>query len=76
MPIYEYRCSGCSSKFELLRALNKANEGAQCPRCHIPAERILSTFSSLSRDGSGQTTSIGGSSCSSCGASSCTSCGG
>jgi len=75
MPIYEYRCSSCNSKFELLRSLSKANEGAQCPRCHSPAERILSTFSSLSRDESGQTTSIGGSSCSSCGATSCTSCG-
>ena len=75
MPIYEYRCSSCNSKFELLRGLSKASEGTECPRCHSPAERILSTFSSLSRDESGQTSSIGGSSCSSCSTASCSSCG-
>jgi len=77
MPIYEYRCSGCNSKFELLRSVSKASEGADCPRCHSSAERILSTFSAQGRDeNTGLSTSIGGSSCSSCGASSCTSCGG
>ncbi len=75
MPIYEYHCSSCNSKFELLRGLSKANEGAECPRCHSPAERILSIFSALGKDESGQTTSIGGSSCSSCSTASCSSCG-
>jgi len=76
MPIYEYRCSGCGSRFELLRRVSKASEDAECPRCHSSAERILSTFSAQGKDESGLATSVGGSSCASCGASGCTSCGG
>ncbi|MFC2002652.1 FmdB family zinc ribbon protein [Chloroflexota bacterium] len=75
MPIYEYRCSNCNLKFELLRGLSEANEGAPCPRCHNSAERILSTFSAISKGESGVSSPVGGSSCSSCGSSSCGSCG-
>lgn len=75
MPIYEYRCARCNSKFELLRSLSQASQGAECPCCHSPAERVLSTFRALTKDGSGQTSSVGGSSCASCGSASCTSCG-
>ena len=76
MPIYEYRCPNCNSKFELLRGLSKANEGAECPRCHTPAERILSCFSAVSKGDGGQTASIGGGGgCSSCSSASCSTCG-
>ena len=75
MPIYEYLCSSCKQKFELLRGISEANEGALCPSCHKSAKRVLSRFSSLSKDASGVTAPIGGSSCSSCGSSSCGSCG-
>ncbi|MBA7702015.1 hypothetical protein ES703_110766 [subsurface metagenome] len=74
MPIYEYVCSECGLKFELLCSLNRASEGASCPRCHNAAERILSTFVSRSKSDSGLTTSIGGNPCSSCSTSSCDSC--
>ena len=33
MPIYEYVCSDCDLKFELIRSLSQAEEGALCPRC-------------------------------------------
>jgi len=75
MPIYEYICPGCDLKFELLRRLSQADDGAPCPRCQNTAKRILSTFCSFSKDESGLTSSIGGSSCASCGAASCNSCG-
>ena len=75
MPIYEYICPSCNQKFELLRPLSQANEEASCPRCHNKAERILSTFSSLSKDESGLTSPIGGSPCTSCSTASCDSCG-
>ncbi len=75
MPIYEYVCSGCDSKFELLRPLSKADEGASCPRCQNTAKRVLSTFCSFSKDESGLTSSIGGSSCGSCSATGCGTCG-
>ncbi|MBA7669064.1 hypothetical protein ES703_77191 [subsurface metagenome] len=75
MPIYEYVCSGCQLKFELLRQLSQANEDASCPRCHNTAERILSTFSSFAKDESGLTTPIGGNPCTSCSTTSCDTCG-
>jgi len=76
MPRYEYVCSDCSLKFELLRPLSQSGEGASCPRCHKSAERVFSTFASFSRDESGLTMPLAGSnSCSSCGATSCDTCG-
>ena len=75
MPIYEYLCPGCNLKFELLRPLSQANEGASCPCCHNNAKRVFSTFASFSKDESGLTSSIGGSPCVSCNTTSCDSCG-
>ena len=75
MPIYEYECPNCNLKFELLRQLSQADEGASCPHCHNAAKRLISTFCSFSKDESGSTSSIGGSSCASCGAGSCNTCG-
>ena len=74
MPLYEYVCSECGCKFELLRPISQSNELAPCPSCHHEAERVLSHFTSLSKDSSGLTTPVGGSSCSSCSAASCNSC--
>ena len=76
MPIYEYLCSSCELKFELLRSLSKASEGASCPQCQNTAQRVLSTFACFSKDEGGLTSSVGGSSCASCGATSCDTCGG
>lgn len=76
MPIYEYVCSGCGLKFELLRPISKSDEGAICPNCHESAERILSAFACFSKSNGGVSSPIAGagSSCSSCAASSCDTC--
>lgn len=74
MPIYEYNCSHCDFKFELLRPLNQATDEASCPHCHNKAERILSTFCSFTKDESGLTTPVGGNPCASCSTISCDSC--
>jgi putative FmdB family regulatory protein len=74
MPLYEYLCDKCGHKFELLRALSDSGEAAPCPRCQSPAKRVLSSFASFSKDSSGQSTPVGGSSCSSCSSASCNSC--
>ena len=75
MPIYEYICTGCNLKFELLRRLSQASEGASCPHCQNTARRILSLFASFSRDENGITTPVAGSStCGGCSAISCDSC--
>ena len=77
MPIYEYVCSECDSKFEMLRPLSQSDEGAPCPHCHKPARRKLSTFACFSINDSGVSAPIAGtgSSCNSCSSSSCTTCG-
>ncbi len=76
MPIYEYFCLKCESKFELLRPISQAGEAAPCPNCHIQAERALSMFACRSRDASGALASVAGtgSSCNSCAATTCSSC--
>ncbi len=74
MPIYEYVCSGCESKFELLRPLSQATESSSCPECHQSAERVLSTFACFSTDESGLSSMVGGNSCGGCSASSCDTC--
>lgn len=75
MPLYEYRCQKCNYNFELLRPVSEAAKRAECPRCHVEAERLISRFSCLSKTDSGVTTSIGGSSCASCGSGTCSTCG-
>jgi len=74
MPIYEYVCSSCESKFELLRPLSQATESSSCPECHQSAERVLSTFACFSTDDSGLPSMIGGDPCGGCGATSCDTC--
>ena len=41
MPIYEYECTGCSSRFELRQSFND-NEPVSCPQCECKAVRIFS----------------------------------
>jgi len=33
MPIYEYKCQNCDTKFELLQKLGATNEEVNCPKC-------------------------------------------
>ena len=74
MALYEYVCSKCGSRFELIRPMGRSDEEAPCPCCQSKAKRVLSPFASFSRDDSGATTATGGSSCVSCSAASCDSC--
>jgi len=75
LPIYEYVCTKCENKFELLRSLSRAGEGAPCPGCNSLACRVLSTFAAFSK-GSGESSEpVGGAgSCSGCSATSCSTC--
>ena len=77
MPIYEYVCSECNAKFELLRSMSKADDDADCPECSKKAERVLSKFACFSTDSSGMTSAVGGGgSCSSCASGNCSTCAG
>ncbi len=66
MPIYEYVCQDCDSKFEKLRPVSQSSESACCPGCDQDAERVLSSFASFTTNDSGMSTPLGGSSCGSC----------
>jgi putative FmdB family regulatory protein len=70
MPIYEYLCSRCDHKFELMRPMSKAAESGICPKCGESAERALSMFC-RSYEGS---TSGGANGCGTCSSNACSSC--
>ena len=49
MPLYEYQCEGCKSKFEVLQRVNESNNKALvCPNCGTPEpKKVFSSFASL-----------------------------
>jgi len=73
MPLYEYRCSDCETKFDALRSMSKADMPIACPKCGGQnTHRIISLFSALGSEG---IIAGAGSSCGSCTPSaSCASC--
>lgn len=51
MPLYEYYCSDCRSKFELLVSHKNAND-VVCMKCHSEhVRRLLSVFASPRGEG-------------------------
>jgi putative FmdB family regulatory protein len=76
MPIYEYICPDCKTKFELMRPISRSSEPADCPKCKHVANRALSRFVCRSGSEFGTTAPIagGGGGCASCGGGSCSSC--
>ncbi|MBN2382693.1 zinc ribbon domain-containing protein [bacterium] len=73
MPIYEYSCLKCDTKFEKL--VLKSDTPIECPKCHAAETKKL--FSAFGFKSSGTyTSSTGGDSCSSCGSHHCSTCGG
>ncbi len=61
MPIYEYVCPSCDTKFEKMRPMSQADAKAECPKCRAASPRVLSKFACCSTDSSGVTSSIAGS---------------
>jgi putative FmdB family regulatory protein len=73
MPIYEYYCSDCNSKFELLRPKSKADDLSICKRCQgTHTSRAISVFAAHS---GGKALAGSGGGCAGCAPSSaCVSC--
>ncbi|HEX4205224.1 MAG TPA: zinc ribbon domain-containing protein [Ktedonobacteraceae bacterium] len=44
MPIYEYVCPACHTRFEEVRLMKEADDPSPCPRCDIQAQRQISRF--------------------------------
>jgi len=76
MPIYEYCCADCGTKFSKLRPMSKADAPIACTNCQSTnTSRALSLFAAVSKGSSGESRTIAGSGCGSCMATSCRSCG-
>jgi len=46
MPIFEYKCEECNSKFELLHKSSANNEEITCPSCSsVNNKKLFSAFS-------------------------------
>ncbi len=46
MPVFEYRCSECSTKFEVLHKSSASQDEVTCPSCHSAKnKKLLSSFS-------------------------------
>lgn len=45
MPLYEYYCAECHTKFDALRPMDKADTAIQCKHCEsMRTSRVLSLF--------------------------------
>ncbi len=45
MPLYEYECRKCGTRFELLRRMSDADRDLNCPKCRAKdVERLISGF--------------------------------
>ena len=60
MPLYEYYCRTCETKFEQLRPMSAAATTAVCPSGHEGAKRLISVFSAVGRNEGGELMSLGG----------------
>jgi putative FmdB family regulatory protein len=77
MPLYEYVCSECDNKFEVLRPLDQAENEACCPKCQKSARRVMSTVSVFTTSPGGVPKTVPGStgsSCASCSSGNCSTC--
>lgn len=74
MPIYEYQCQKCQTKFEALRPMKDADEEINCKNCQsTDTKRALSLCYSASDGRSGGSSHGGG--CGGCSGGSCGNCG-
>ena len=62
MPLYEYRCETCSSKFEVIGRVGDT-EPVRCPECGEPAAKLLSGFAIGGLSGAGTASSKGSGGC-------------
>jgi putative FmdB family regulatory protein len=63
MPLYEYVCQRCETRFEELRPFSRMDAPADCPSGHRGGRRVLSTFAAITRDASGEAAPVGGGGC-------------
>lgn len=73
MPLYEYYCAECHTKFDALRPMAKADDPIPCANCEsLHTSRAISLFAAFSNGGAVAGTSGG---CATCGTHACATCG-
>ena len=60
MPLYEYYCRSCETKFEKLRPMTAAEQPAECPAGHPGAARTISVFATFAKSADGAPMPMGG----------------
>lgn len=46
MPVFEYRCNDCDTKYEILHKSREIKENIVCPKCNSQnSKKLLSGFS-------------------------------
>jgi putative FmdB family regulatory protein len=70
MPLYEYQCSDCHTRFELLVSFADADNGIVCQKCHSEhVRRLVSAFATTHKDAAISNTDFATSSGGCCGGS-------
>ncbi len=73
MPLYEYICSDCRTKFDTLRSISNADAPIACQDCQSEnTSRMLSLFFAHS---DGRTITQSAPACTSCSTHACSTCG-
>jgi putative FmdB family regulatory protein len=76
MPLYEYYCADCETKFDTLRTMSKADSPIQCKNCEsMHTSRSISLFSAFSKGEGSTSHAVAGGGCGGCAGGSCGSCG-
>jgi putative FmdB family regulatory protein len=75
MPMYEYRCTLCGTRFERLRPSTQRDVAPSCPDCGGPSRRLLSVFAAFSTGAGGESRAIAGTGgCTGCAGGACSAC--
>jgi len=72
MPIYEYICSDCGLKFEIVRQIKDADTPIPCKQCK--SDHTARTISVFFAQSSGKVVAGSSSGCAGCAGGSCASC--
>ncbi|CAB4346845.1 MAG: zinc ribbon domain-containing protein [Actinobacteria bacterium] len=47
MPLYDYKCPECDTRFEARRSMAEASDPVDCPNGHAGSRRLLSVFATV-----------------------------
>ncbi|MFQ5527848.1 MAG: zinc ribbon domain-containing protein [Thermoanaerobaculia bacterium] len=61
MPLYEYACTDCGHRFEILQRIGQTADGLKCPECD--AERLEKQFSTFASSSDGKATALRAAGC-------------